>query len=297
MRNQRSSETGFPCSSMACRRDVTPLDWVRSGFRNPLGSRAAVDIDIPNSPAALNENRPTSPEQMRAFSTALHPRAVELVRIGPDTDGGYLLPDVLDGIEACFSPGVGTCSDFEMACAQRGMQVFLADATVDGPALDHPNFHFIPKFIGGFDDDTTISLDAWVDASCPGDGDLLLQMDIEGAEYASLLATTPALLRRFRVVVVEFHLLGHLAGDPFFAIAASVFAKLLADHEVVHIHPNNFCGIVDVAGVPTPQVMEFTFLRRDHLASGGWATEFPHPLDIENDPARPMPLPAAWFRG
>ena len=253
--------------------------------------------ETPKRLAATLEHRPTSPAQMQAFTAALYPRAVELVRIGPDTDGGYLLPDVLDGIEACFSPGVGTCSDFELACAERGMQVFLADATVDGPAAQHPNFHFIPKFIGGFDDDTTISLDAWVDGSCPGTGDLLLQMDIEGAEYASLLAATPQLLRRFRAMAIEFHFLGHLAEDPFFAIAAAVFAKLLDAHDVVHIHPNNFCDIVEVAGVPTPQVMEFTFVRRDLIVSDGWATQFPHPLDVENDPTRAMPLPGAWFHG
>lgn len=253
--------------------------------------------ETPKRLAATLEHRPTSPSQMQAFTTALHPRAVELVRIGPDDDGGYLLPDLLDGIEACFSPGVGTCSDFELACAGRGMQVFLADATVDGPAAQHPNFHFIPKFIGGYDDDTTISLDAWVDGSCPGTGDLLLQMDIEGAEYASLLAATPQLLRRFRAMAIEFHFLGHLAEDPFFAIAAAVFAKLLDAHDVVHIHPNNFCDIVEVAGVPTPQVMEFTFVRRDLITTDGWATQFPHPLDVENDPTRAMPLPGAWFHG
>jgi hypothetical protein len=30
-----------------------------------------------------------------------------LIRVGPDGDGGYLLPDDLSGIVACFSPGVG----------------------------------------------------------------------------------------------------------------------------------------------------------------------------------------------
>lgn len=253
--------------------------------------------ETPKRLAATLEHRPTSHAQMQAFAAALHPRAVELVRIGPHEDGGYLLPDLLDGIEACFSPGVGTCSDFELACAERGMQVFLADATVDGPAAQHPNFHFVPKFIGGYDDATTISLDAWVDAAWPGTGDLLLQMDIEGAEYASLLAATPALLRRFRVMAIEFHFLGHLGDDPFFALAAAVFAKLLDAHDVVHIHPNNFCDIVEVAGVPTPQVMEFTFLRRDLIDSDAWASQFPHPLDVENDPTNAMPLPGAWFRG
>jgi hypothetical protein len=29
-----------------------------------------------------------------------------LIRLGPNKDGGYLVPNDLDGIEACFSPGV-----------------------------------------------------------------------------------------------------------------------------------------------------------------------------------------------
>jgi hypothetical protein len=242
------------------------------------------------------DHRFTSAEQMEAFSRALHPVSADLIRVGPAGDGGYLVPDVLDGIVACFSPGVGDCSDFERACAERGMDVFLADATVDGPAVEHPNFHFVRRYIGGYTDDTTISLDDWVAASGVGDGDLLLQMDIEGAEYSSLLAASPELLRRFRVMAIEFHFLGQLGEDPFFGLAASMFGKLLESHVVVHAHPNNFSDVVEVAGVATPRVVEFTFVRRDHDLGIGYATRFPHPLDVENATDRPMTLPKAWYR-
>lgn len=242
------------------------------------------------------EHRFTRPEQMAAFARALHPVEANLIRVGAPGDGGYLLPDALDGIEACFSPGVGDCSDFELACAERGMSVFLADATVDGPAVDHPNFRFIPKYVGGYSDETTISLDDWVRSSGVGDGDLLLQMDIEGGEYASLLAASPALLRRFRVMAIEFHFFGQLAEDPFFALAASMFAKLLESHVVVHAHPNSYSDLVEVAGVVTPQVVELTFVRRDHDLGAGYATQFPHRLDVENASNRSMPLPAVWYR-
>jgi hypothetical protein len=253
--------------------------------------------DDPATARPMFDRRDTQPQQMIAFARALHPVLIDLIRVGPDDDGGYLVPDVLDGIVACFSPGVGDCSDFELACAERGMDVFLADATVDGPAVDHPSFHFVPKYIGAYTDATTISLDDWVASSGIDDGDLLLQMDIEGAEYASLLAASPELLRRFRVMAIEFHFFGQLGEDPFFGLAASMFGKLLESHVVVHAHPNNYSDVVVVAGIPTPQVLELTLVRRDFDPGLGYSMAFPHPLDVDNAPNRPTPLPPVWYSG
>lgn len=47
----------------------------------------------------------------------------ELIRVGGDGDGGHLIPNDLMGIDACFSPGVATTSDFENDLAARGGQV------------------------------------------------------------------------------------------------------------------------------------------------------------------------------
>lgn len=92
----------------------------------------------------------SSAEAVRALIARVHPIVPEkgLSRIGPAGDGGYLLPDDLDGVEACFSPGVSTQSGFEKECADRGMRVYLADRSVEGPPLDHPLFHFTSTFIG-----------------------------------------------------------------------------------------------------------------------------------------------------
>lgn len=56
----------------------------------------------------------------------------KLLRVSPDGDGGYLVPDDLAGINFCFSLGVAYCSDFELDMANRGMHVFLADKSVAG---------------------------------------------------------------------------------------------------------------------------------------------------------------------
>ena len=240
----------------------------------------------------------TPRDQVRALLRALRPLApgIELVRVGPDGDGGYLVPDDLEGIAYAFSPGVSTESGFEARLADRGMKVFLADYSVPGPALPHPHFVFDKRFVGCLTDERYITLDDWHAAKLGDDSsELLLQMDIEGAEYETLLAASPALVAKFRIMVIEFHWLPQLWNQPFFAVAARVFHKLLATHAVVHIHPNNCCGSVKSAGLEIPRIAEFTLLRKDRLRTTGYQTTFPHALDRPNVAKPPLHLPACWY--
>lgn len=240
----------------------------------------------------------TRKEEILRFIEELHPETTnrELIRLGPDGDGGYLVPDDLDGIEACFSPGVNDVSGFESDCARRGMKAFLADKSVDKPAEENELFHFTKKFVGSVSGNDFMTLDDWVASSLPStDSDLLLQIDIEGAEYEVFLSASEALMRRFRIIVVEFHSLEQLWNKPFFDLAKRAFDKVQKFHSCVHIHPNNCCVAVTRDGIEIPSVMEFTFLRADRIERSSPQTVFPHPLDRDNCPAPPMVLPKCWY--
>jgi Methyltransferase FkbM domain len=221
---------------------------------------------------------------------------VALVRLGPMGDGGYLVPDDLDGIHACFSPGVGLISGFENDCAGRGMPVYLADKSAEKPALENVLFHFTRKFIGATTNDDFLTLDGWVSASVPLSGsDLLLQIDIEGCEYETFLGASDALMRRFRVIVAEFHGLDQLYNRPFFGLASATFEKILQTHVCVHIHPNNCIAPVTYRDVVIPPIMEFTFLRRDRIQASSYRQAFPHPLDPDNTSNPHVVLPRCWY--
>lgn len=236
---------------------------------------------------------------LRQLIASLQPLTTEceLIRLGPSGDGGYLVPNDLSGLLACFSPGVSHVSLFEQDCADRGLRVFLADKSVKKPRQEHELFHFTRKHVGAVAGQEVMTLDDWVATSLPGSrGELLLQMDIEGSEYETLLAASPALLERFRILVVEFHHLEKLSSEPFFGLARRVFEKLLVSHQVVHLHPNNFCGSEQRGGLEIPRVLEITWLRRDRVLNPRPATSFPHPLDADNDPGQPpLPLPRCWY--
>lgn len=220
----------------------------------------------------------------------------DLIRLGPKGDGGYLVPDDLEGIEACFSPGVCFVSGFEKDCADLGMKVFMADRSVDQPAAMHELFHFTKKYVGVTTNDDFMTVDDWVASSLPGSkADLLLQIDIEGYEYETFLGMSDSLMRRYRIIVAEFHDLDQLWNRPFFQLAARAFEKILQTHTCVHIHPNNCSGLLNKWGLSIPPVAEFTFLRNDRIHNPSYVNVFPHPLDFDDTENPHFALPACWY--
>lgn len=223
----------------------------------------------------------------------------DLVRLGPNGDGGYLVPNDLDNIEACFSPGVDKISEFELDCLKHGMKIFLADKSVENPNFNLPDdkYDFIKMFVGCTNNDEFITMDDWVNSKCKSDNsDLLLQMDIEGGEYNSLINMSDNLIKRFRIMVIEFHWLDNLWDPYFFNLNRTVFNKILQTHVCVHIHPNNCCGIGSRFGLEIPRIAEFTFIRKDRVKIKNYVSKFPHDLDYDNTKNKTISLPKVWYK-
>jgi hypothetical protein len=244
----------------------------------------------------------TDPVRLRELIYKLRPISTqyELIRIGAENDGGYLLPDDLEEISVCFSPGVDVNSSFEAdLLLKKSIKSHLADFSVEGPPLGFQPQSFLKKYIGAFDNDQFITLDTWVRGQTEYDsaGDFLLQMDIEGGEYVSILAASNEVLNRFRIISLEVHDIESWGDPAFFRVVGDFFDKLLQNFHVVHVHPNNCCGIVNLNGVELPRVFELTFLRKDRADFLGFRRDFPHSLDRPNMEDRPdLPLPEGWFQ-
>jgi len=241
------------------------------------------------------------PPNILSLINKLHPRVFEkgLIRLGANDDGGYLVPDDLNGIEACFSPGVCNVSEFERDCIKYGMKVFMADKSVDTPNLDIPKnqYSFLKKFIGTVNNEDYITMNKWVESSnISKNSDLLLQMDIEGCEYTALLNTSEDIMKRFRIIVVEFHYFKDLWNQRFFNLVENTIDYILQNHVCVHIHPNNCLGTYCRNGIEIPALAEFTFVRNDREISDKFQHSFPHPLDSDNVNRKTIVLPKQWYR-
>lgn len=223
-----------------------------------------------------------------------------LVRIGSGADGGYLLPDALDGLAYCFSPGVADSADFENELSKRGIRSFMADASVSKAPIDNDLFHFIPKFLGARSHNEYITLSDWIEQSIGDDNSpKVLQMDIEGAEYDVLGYESAETLAGFSILTIEFHDLNKLFEKDFLRLVSIIFEKLFKNFVICHVHPNNCCGLTELDGIAVPRVMEVTFVRHDILPKvlRQDPVQLPHPLDVKNVPHLPKILmPEIWWK-
>jgi hypothetical protein len=281
--------------------ETTVLESINHLLRNHANLAPQVEFLAASAQGRPNQMMvgATSKDALATFLTSIHPitGGHPLVRVGGDGDGGYLVPDDFGGVVNCFSPGVAETANFELDMAAKGISSFMADYSVQESPVQHPMLYFEKKYLGIVNDDVFITLDDWVRQRASPEGDLLLQMDIEGAEYRVILDSDRSTLCRFRVIVVEFHAMTNLMNLHGFEIINLAFNKLLKDFEVVHIHPNNCNKPVNHLGFEIPPVMEFTFHRKDRVQKQGFATAFPHALDHTNVAAiADFALPACWHR-
>jgi hypothetical protein len=244
-------------------------------------------------------SRTTDNKKLQDFFNSIKPinTNYDLIRIGGNSDGGYLIPNDIADITTCFSPGVSKISDFENELAQKGIKCFLADYSVEAPPIKHALFDFEKKYLGSKNDDVFMTLESWVKSKSPNESDLILQMDIEGSEFEVIIESSLELLNKFRILVIEFHKLDTLLlSNEGFRLIDLTFMKLLKNFEIVHIHPNNCSKPLKCDGFVIPPVMEFTFLRKDRISYKSKSSTFPHKLDRPNKPKNTdFPLPECWY--
>jgi len=273
---------------------VVMSEILRGGFFRRIGLIVLGRLGKYVSPTINGERLVSLIQRVRPVSSPF-----PLVRIGGPGDGGYLVPDDLNGISACFSPGVADSASFELGMAELSIPSFMADYSVDGPPVANSLFHFEKLFLESHSDGTKfIRLEDWVTQNAPSDGDLVLQMDIEGSEWPVLLDTPDQILKRVRIMVIEFHDLDQMMT---ISLGAKVFSTLLdklsRNFKVVHLHANNAGGIHKFKGQTIPRVIELTFLRSDRfdLSSDKYPALMPHPLDEPNMPwGKDIALTGPW---
>ena len=229
-----------------------------------------------------------------------------LIRIGGSGDGAYLLPDCLDTISACFSPGVRNSKRFEdELLGRKGIRSHLMDFTSDPAQFSTPLEPgvqtFEKKWLSPFTSENAMSLEDWIARYEPNEkGNLLLQIDIEGGEWPIFSSATPETISRFRLIVVELHKLDDLMSDldAFSSRAAKALSLLQENFTVIHAHPNNCCGtsqdLFD-SGFKIPRTLELTMVRTEALEQAlaeapGILPSLPHPLDIGRNVRRLPPI-------
>lgn len=212
-----------------------------------------------------------------------------LERFGEAADGGYLLcANLLGRVSAGYSYGISgydgwgcevssrldmpvhqyDCFDLSVPACPTGRTIFHGECVAGVPSRDDEGRRF-----------DTVSGHVLVNGDA--DGQLVLKMDVEGAEWDSFFRMNEATLNLIDQLVVEFH---GIHEDRFLA----TIRRLKQYFEIAHLHYNNHT--CDVAAAPHPaHVYEVLFVskRLARLAPSEPAPVRPHALDAPNDPFSP----------
>ncbi len=213
----------------------------------------------------------------------------ELIRVGSDHDGGYLVPNDLTGLRGCISPGVSDVVDFELSMSELNIPSVLYDASIDTLPIENHKFKFHKAFIGSTLNKDYVSLrDATQEFSDARDASLLLQMDIEGDELSAFHTLLPEDMDKYRIIIVEFHRLQDWTNRTVFnSLVRPVFLHLIEKFDVVHVHPNNCDGEFYFAGGFFPRAIEITFHHKSRRLREPSPVSLPHKLDSPNTDMAP----------
>ena len=219
-------------------------------------------------------------------------RTCELARFGEEHDGGYLLcGNLLANVQSAYSYGIsgydGWGCEVSTAFAVPVHQYDCFNTTEPTCPGGRPVFH--AECIGGGAPLPRTDAAGRVFDSLPNqitkNGDagktIVVKMDVEGAEWESVLATPDAVLERIDQMVFEFH-----GVERNRAIALATIGRLKRFFHIAHLHFNNYSCQAGIEPFPA-WAYEVTFVnkRLDEVASE--RARLPHPLDTPNNPGAP----------
>jgi hypothetical protein len=217
-------------------------------------------------------------------------------RMGSKGDGGYVLLDDLDSVNIVYSVGIGSQVSFDLDLADMGKEIFQFDHTIDGPPLKHPKFHFFKQGIGSASDEAALLFTLAYQIQRlghEGRSDMILKVDIEGAELEVFSAMPQDVLRQFRQIIMEVHSLQRLNDAVYRAAFLTAFSNINSDFTLFHVHANNYSPLGLVDGYTVADVLELSYVRSDLVERVASKTVYPTVLDFPNWPPRPDHI--LWF--
>ena len=187
-----------------------------------------------------------------------------------DGDGIYVILDDLKDIKIAYSFGISRNIQFDKALADRGIDVYMYDHTINRLPYENPRFHWKKIGISGKktsynlkDLDTLI-----IENNHISEKNMILKLDVEHWEWPAINDLDEATLKKFKYILVEYHFYGE--SNPEYKIYYNVMKKLSKNHQsfyarcngdrskIIKFGNNRICHIMEVCYV-IKENNKFTF--------------------------------------
>ena len=130
------------------------------------------------------------------------------IRIGKNSDGGYILLNDLKNIKIGYSFGISGEISFDKGLADNNIDIFMYDHTINSLPFQNPKFHWKKIGLTGIknnkNDMKTLS-ELIEDNGHSKEKNMILKMDIESYEWDVFKYLPINNLKQFKYIVGEFH--------------------------------------------------------------------------------------------
>lgn len=162
-------------------------------------------------------------------------------RIGNKNDGGYVMIAPRQEEKIAYSFGVSNESPWDLEMATQGLKVYQYDGTIESPPDKHPNLFFHRNNISAPSNSTPYTKNITQIFNELGHGnekDIILQIDIEGAEWSFFEEIEEEDISKFSQIIIEWH--GLSPTEPEFQRRLDILRKVARTHTPIHVHVNNY---------------------------------------------------------
>lgn len=223
------------------------------------------------------------------------PADKKLIREGGSRDGGYVMLDDLSDCRVAYSFGISDDVSWDKSMAERGIDVYMYDHTIEGLPEENPRFHWHKTGLAGSYDSSRPELETLprlVELNGHAEEQhMILKMDIEAAEWDVFSKLPQGFLGKFDQIMLELH---EMDWPERYHRYAPALEKLNETHQLIHVHGNNCSPYLMVKGLVLPHALECLYVSKEKYRFKDDETFYPDGLDIRNDDRFPDIMMGRW---
>ena len=218
-----------------------------------------------------------NPDKEMFFYQFLCPKQVinrTRIPIGGKVDGGYVMLDDFENITIAYSIGIDGNIQFDKALADKGIDVYMYDHTIN-KTYRNEKFHWKKIGIGGNSErknNIQTLQEMMKENGHLKEKNMILKMDVEGAEWNSLDDLSENILQQFKYIVVEYHLYQIMIKKIY-----NVLRKIYKSHQVFYVHCNPFSYVRTFGNNTICDVIEVSYVIRTGYSFAKDESNYPIP--------------------
>lgn len=184
------------------------------------------------------------------------------ILLGKRRDGSYVLLDDFEKVKIAYSFGISNNVDFDLDLANRGIDIFMYDHTINNLPLNNSRFHWEKIGLSGKQNknESMKTIEELLEINGHiSEENMILKMDIENSEWMALSDLSDSILKKFKYIVMEFHFSGNMTNERQ-KLFYEVLKKLHKNHQpfyfrcnfrqyIISFGNNRICGLLEISYV------------------------------------------------